>query len=102
MRVKKADGTFVEIGEPGDQIYTWDAPGGEQWHWSILAATAFAQARNEVVVISLAEMEITAPMLLHLYPDIDPAYALTTDLSRPLLFAPIGDKVRLIDGSHAC
>ena len=39
-------------------------------------------------------------MLLHLYPDIDPAYALTTDLSQPLLFAPIGDKVRLIDGSH--
>ena len=29
MRVKKADGTFVEIGEPGDQIYTWDAPGGD-------------------------------------------------------------------------
>ena len=100
MRVKKADGTFVEIGEPGDQIYTWDAPGGEQWYWSILAATAFAQARNEVVVISLAEMEITGPMLLHLYPDIDPGYALTTDLSQPLLFAPIGDKVRLIDGSH--
>ena len=100
MRVKKADGMFVEIGEPGDQIYTWDAPDKTQWHWSILAATAFAQARNEVVVISLAEMEITAPMLLHLYPDIDPAYALTTDLSQPLLFAPIGDKVRLIDGSH--
>ena len=51
------------------------------------------------MVISLAEMEINAPMLLHLYPDIDPAYALTTDLSQPLLFAPIGDKVRLIDGS---
>lgn len=100
MRVKKTDGTFVEIGEPGDQIYTWDAPDKTQWYWSILAATAFAQARNEVVVISLAEMEITAPMLLHLYPDIDPAYALTTDLSQPLLFAPIGDKVRLIDGSH--
>ena len=100
MRVKKSDGTFVEIGQAGDQIYTWDAPGGEQWHWSILAATAFAQARNEVVVISLAAMDITAPMLLHLYPDIDPAHALTTDLSQPLLFAPIGDKVRLIDGSH--
>ena len=100
MRVKKADGTFVEIGAPGDQIYTWDAPDKTQWYWSILAATAFAQARNEVVVISLAEMEITAPMLLHLYPDIDPVYALTTDLSQPLLFAPIGDKVRLIDGSH--
>ena len=100
MRVKKADGTFVEIGAPGDQIYTWDAPTGEQWYWSILAATAFAQASNEVIVISLAEMEITGPMLLRLYPDIDPAYALTTDLSQPLLFAPIGDKVRLIDGSH--
>ena len=30
MRVKKADGTFVEIGAPGDQIYTWDAPGQER------------------------------------------------------------------------
>lgn len=100
MRIKKADGTYVEIGAPGDQIYTWDTPGGEQWYWSILAATAYAQARNEIVIISLAEMEITAPMLLHLYPDIDPAYALTTDLGQPLLFAPIGNKVRLIDGSH--
>ena len=100
MRVKRADGSWIEIGGPGDQVYTWDAPDGTQWHWSIVAATAFAHARNEVEAISLAEMGVTPASLLRLSPDIDVVYALTTDLMRPLLFVPIGDKVRLVDGSH--
>ena len=100
MQITRADGSTLEIGAPGDQIYTWDAPGGMQYHWSIVAATAFAQARNEIVTISLAELGITGPTLLQVYPDLDPAYAITTDLSQPIIFVPIGDKVRLIDGGH--
>ena len=100
MRVRRADGTWIEIGEGGDQIYTWNAPNGEQWHWSIVAATAFAHARNEVSSISLADTGMTLRLLLRQYPDIDVAFALTTNLSRPLLFVPLEEKVRLIDGSH--
>ena len=75
MRVKRADGSWIEIGGPGDQVYTWDAPGGEQWHWSIVAATAFAHARNEVEAISLSHMGMTPESLLRLSPDIDVVYA---------------------------
>ena len=100
MRVQRADGTWIEIGEGGDQIYTWNAPSGEQWHWSIVAATAFAHARNEIRSISLADMDMTLGLLLRLYPDINVEYALTTDVSQPLLFVPLEEKVRLIDGSH--
>ena len=70
MRVKRADGTYTEIRE-GDQIFTWNAPTGEQWHWSIVASTVFAQARNEIVMISLAELGMTGPRLMQVCPDLD-------------------------------
>ena len=70
MRVKRADGTYIEIRE-GDQICTWNAPTGEQWHWSIVASTVFAQARNEIVMISLAELGMTGPRLMQVCPDLD-------------------------------
>ncbi len=100
MRVQRADGTWIEIGDLGGQIYGWNAPDGSQWYWSIVAATAFAHARDEVVMISLGDMGMTPELLLRQYPELDVAYALTTDISQPLLFVPLEGKVRLIDGSH--
>lgn len=99
MRYLRADGSFISL-EAGDQIYSWEAPDGYEYHWSVKLAMAYAQARNEVIMVSLSESGIDWLAFMEMCPEVDFDYALTTDLTRPLLFVPVGEKVRLIDGSH--
>jgi hypothetical protein len=83
-----------------DQVYSFQDEDGIQWHWSIAAARQLAEARGDLSVISLRELGVTPDFVRSQYPDLDEEYALTTDLTEPLLFVPFKGKVRLIDGWH--
>ena len=90
----------IVVGALQDQVYSYEDETGRQFHWSVTSALAFAQARNEVFTISLSEMGVTLPLVRAQYQGLDERHALTCDLSQPLLFVPIGEKVRLLDGWH--
>ena len=90
----------IIVGSLSDQVYSYEDETGRQFHWSVTSALAFAQARNEVFTISLQEMGVTLPLVREQYQGLDERHALTCDLSQPLLFVPIGEKVRLLDGWH--
>lgn len=90
----------IVVGSLSDPVYSYEDETGRQFHWNVNAALAFAQARNAVYTISLSDMGVTIDTVRKQYHGLDEAHALTTDLSRPLLFVPIGEKVWLIDGWH--
>jgi hypothetical protein len=69
-------------------------------YWSVSEARRYAEARGEFYTISLSECQMTRGWLRHHYPDVDETYALTTDLSKPLIFVPLGNDLQLIDGFH--
>lgn len=83
-----------------DEIFSYEDSTGLQYHWNVTMGRRFAEARNEVRRFSLTEHGITIPFIHSQYTNLDEAYALTTDLSRPILLIPIGDKVCLADGWH--
>jgi hypothetical protein len=83
-----------------DKIFSYEDSQGLQHHWNITKGIKLAQARDDLHPISLKELGITVPFIHSQYTNLDEAYALTTDLTRPLLFVPLGDKVCLVDGWH--
>lgn len=100
LRMLRPDGATVVVGTLQDQVYSYEDETGRQFHWSVTAALVFAQAKNEVFTISLSEMGVTLPLVRAQYQGLDERHALSCDLSQPLLFVPIGEKVKLIDGWH--
>lgn len=105
MDVSVAAEGFVALlkGERGSQVYTANLLDGSQWHFHIDRALALAQRFCTLFTIRLSECGITPERVLSQYPELDREYALTTDLSRPLLFVPRPDKPDediCIDGWH--
>lgn len=97
----KPEGPRVMIvGSLSDQVYSYEDETGRQFHWSVTAALVFAQAKTDRYTISLSEMGVSLPLVRAQYQGLDERHALACDLGQPLLFVPIGEKVRLIDGWH--
>jgi hypothetical protein len=83
-----------------DEIFSYEESTGFQYHWNVTMGRRLAEARNDVRRFSLQEHGITIPFIHSQYTNLNEAYALTTDLSRPILLIPIGDKFCLADGWH--
>jgi hypothetical protein len=96
----RPDGAVIELGRAEDQVYSFQEEDGTQYHWSVAEARKRAEANAVLGALSLEEAGVTPDLLRRMYPDLDEVYALTTDLSRPLLFVPLEGKHVLIDGWH--
>jgi hypothetical protein len=83
-----------------DEIFSYEDSQGFQYHWNITMGRRIAEVRNEVRFFSLKDHGINIPFIHSQYTNLNEAYALTTDLKRPILLIPIGDKVCLADGWH--
>lgn len=100
LTLVRPDGSSIRLGALTDQVYSFQDEEGWQYHWSVNEARKRAEANAELVTISLSEAGMTVDLARKLYPDLDATYALTTDLSKPLLFVPLGEECVLIDGWH--
>ena len=101
LHIVRKDGVVLQIRNLTDQVYSMeDAETGWQYFWSVSEGLRLAEARDDVFTISLSEMGVTAESIRRQYDGMDEGYALTTDLSKPLLFVPYRDKHQLIDGWH--
>jgi hypothetical protein len=100
LRIVREDGRVIDLGDLTDQVYSMEDQDGTQYHWSVAAGLRLATARGQVWTVSLRQMGVTADLLRSLYHGLDEAHALTTDLSRPLLFVPFRGEDQLIDGWH--
>lgn len=100
LEIIRPDGSRIHLGSLTDQVYSFQDEEGWQYHWSVTEARKRAEANSELVTISLSETGMTADIAKRLYPGLDEHYALTTDLSKPLLFVPLDNECVLIDGWH--
>jgi hypothetical protein len=101
MRIIRKDGIVLNIGAPDDQIYSMDDPESEeQWHWNVTEGMRLAEARGDLQAVSLRELGVTVEMLRRQYYGLNEAYAMTTNIAKPLLFVPYRGKVQLVDGWH--
>ena len=98
LRIVRPDGQEICIQSLTDQIYSMEDDEGWQWHWSVAEALKYAQTRGELFTVSLSEMGITTERIRGQYDGMNETYALTTDLTQPLLFVPFRDKHQLVDG----
>lgn len=101
-----AKGSLVFMGAATDQVFSLEDESGTQFHWSVRVARDLAERFCSVERISLSALGVTLELLRRHYPDLDEEYALTTDLTQPVLFVPFRDQIQLIDGfhrlAHAC
>lgn len=100
LHIRRPDGAVLTIHNLNDQVYSMEHTDGTQYHWSVAQAREKAQARGEIVTVSLSELGVTPERVVRHYDGLDTEYALTTDLREPLLFVPFGEKHQLIDGHH--
>lgn len=83
-----------------DEVYVMTDADGSTHRWNVTRARQLAQARGEVITFAPGEFGITAEHIKQRYSELDEAYALTRDLSQPLLFVPFQGVAQLIDGWH--
>jgi hypothetical protein len=101
LRIVREDGSVLQFQSLTDQVYSLeDEQDGTQYHWSVSEALRRAEARGQLYTVSLSECGITLEKVRALYVGLDEAYALTTELTKPLLFVPFKGKDQLIDGWH--
>lgn len=98
--IVRTDGSVLDLGYAFDQVYSFQAQDGEQYHWSVAEARKRAEASGDLGTVSLSEAGMTVEMVRKLYSGLNETYALTTDLTRPLLFVPFKGEHVLIDGWH--
>ncbi len=84
--------------DPLHQIYEFHSGNGFTYFWDTTFGQRIARAHGAPMEISLSELGITVEQIRRLYHGMDEAYALTTDITRPILFVPFGDEVVLVDG----
>src|SRR5690349_13797913 len=100
LHIRRPDGAVISIQNLTDQVYSMEDNEGWQWHWNVAEGWRIAEARGEIFTVSLLELGVNVERIRRQYDDMDEAYALTTDLSKPLLFVPFREKCQLIDGWH--
>jgi hypothetical protein len=82
-----------------DETFSLEEPTGAQHHWNVTKARKMAEhwcRRQDFVVAG----QVSPESLHEGYADLDEAYALSTDLSKPLLFVTLNGEAQLIDGWH--
>jgi hypothetical protein len=77
-----------------------DSEDGTTYHWNASEGRRLAERRGEVLAFRPADFGIDLAHIRSRYQGLDEAYALFTDLSEPLLFAPFKGRDLLLDGWH--
>ncbi len=83
-----------------DQVFSTETEEGVQYHWNVTKGLRLARERGVVHVVSLTQMGVTRERIRAQYDGLNEAYALTTDLSHPIVFVPLEGKDKLVDGWH--
>lgn len=100
MVIVEVEGKTVRLGSVRDQIYSLEDEQGWQYHWNVTEGLRLAQSRGGLLLFSPAEHDITLEVIRSAYIGLNELYALTTDLSRPLLFVRLNGQSQLADGWH--
>ena len=82
------------------ETYIHEAPDGTLRAYDVTVANQRVQDGREMLLFSLIDHEVTLEKIHELYEGLDEEYALTTDLTKPLLFLPLGEETLLVDGWH--
>lgn len=90
----------IELDTVEDHIFTYTSMDGWEYNWNVTRARRIAEERDDLQPISLNDFGFTLAFIRSQYSELNEAYAMTTDLTKPLLFAPLVDKICLIDGWH--
>jgi hypothetical protein len=88
------------VGSLWDEVFSLNTPDGWQYTWNVTHGRRIAEARGELTFFSPKQWDITPAAVLEMYCDLDADYAMTTDLSKPLLFLVFHGKPQLADGWH--
>ena len=80
--------------------FTHEAPDGTLRAWDVTRAQQIVQDGRQSLLFSLPDHGVTIDKIRELYSEVDEAYAMTTDLARPLIFIPFFGESLLIDGWH--
>ncbi len=94
------DGTLVELPPLWHRSYQHVAEDGTLRVWDVTRGLEIAGDGRSVQLFSLEEHQVTTEAIETHYNGIDRSYALSTDLTQPLLFIPFLGSVLLIDGYH--
>ena len=82
------------------ETFTHETPDGTLRAWDVTEGNRIARQGHHILIFSLKDRNITPETVLSLYEGIDLKRAETADLTRPLLFVPLGEEGLLIDGNH--
>lgn len=100
MVIVEIGGSLVTFASLLDQIYSLEDVQGWHHHYNVTAGLRLAESRGGLTFFSPSEHSITVETIRAAYVDLDVRHALTTDLSRPLLFVTLRGKSQLADGWH--
>ena len=81
-----------------DEVFSTEDLQGTQYHWNVTQGRAIAEKRGVVHTVSLSQMGVTIERIREQYDGMNEFYALTTDLTKPLLFVPLKGEDQLVDG----
>ncbi len=90
----------LSMGSLSDQIYSLEDEQGWQYHWNVTRGMELAQVCSSLTFFYPEEEGLTVEVLRLAYVGLDESYALTTDVTRPLLFLHLHGKMQLVDGWH--
>jgi hypothetical protein len=82
------------------QSYEHTDEDGTTRAWHVTQGIRIASDGRQTVPLNLEHLGLTTEKIEILYEGIDREYAMTTDLSEPLLFIPLFDALLVIDGWH--
>jgi hypothetical protein len=84
-----------------DQIYSFVDEDGTRYHWNTTIGNQIAeQSGRETDLFCPSDQGVDLAHIRKRYPEINEDYAMTTDITKPLLFVPFKGKMQLVDGWH--
>jgi hypothetical protein len=100
LKLQLPTGQELVIENLFDEVFSTEDLQGVQYHWNVTKGRKLAEKRGEVHIISLSQMGVTIERIRQQYDGMNEFYALTTDISKPLLFVPLKGEDQLLDGWH--
>lgn len=82
------------------QSFTHVAEDGMMRAWDVTEGNRLAATDHKLMLFPLDYHQVTPEKVRGFYPELNGAYALSTDLTRPLLFIPFFGQCLMIDGWH--
>lgn len=99
----------IDSCNPTDEAFSMHDVDGWQYHWNVTRARAMAEQTGHLFRFRPADFGLSLALVKGQYPGMDADYALTTDLSRPLLLTLFArhkakneepNTLQLLDGWH--